>query len=73
MTMSKIPALSQKVLAVWLRMTERLELFPGLMLRLIMNYLEQMKMFLSFRGCMSRVKRPVPSQTNQKVRSSEEQ
>ena len=30
MTKSKIPALSQKVLAVWLRMTERLELFPGL-------------------------------------------
>ena len=30
MTMSKIPALSQKVLAVWLKMTERLELFPGL-------------------------------------------
>ena len=30
MTMSKIPALSQKVLAEWLRMTERLELFPGL-------------------------------------------
>ena len=30
MTMSKIPALSQKVLAEWLRMPERQELFPGL-------------------------------------------
>ena len=30
MTMSKIPALSQKVLAEWLRLPERQELFPGL-------------------------------------------
>ena len=32
MTMSKFPALSQKVLAEWLRMPERQELFPGLVL-----------------------------------------
>ena len=30
MTMSKIPALLQKVLAQWLRLPEKQELFPGL-------------------------------------------
>ena len=37
MTMSKIPALSQKVLAEWLRMPERQELFPGLPLCSLVN------------------------------------